>query len=556
MKKLVLFIMLLWGAHVSNAQTTHPSGVTGCVGRWNFSSINGLTALTLGDKSGNNNTATPNDLIGANGFRNLPNRAMLFNGTSSYALIPNAPNLSTNAITMVSLVKMSGYYSGTCQYSQIVAKGYGLNGTPYNDQGVYGMSLTDQIYDNGDCATFDANHQQLSVQTGPLVANSTPTPSNFTSLNTWYMIAASYDGDSVKYYQVVMDPTTYVAAVAPIFTAKLNMPMGNNSQDLSIGRIMSALYPYYFNGVMDEVTLFNKKLNMYEMQAVYNYLWNTAYISDTLSTTMCPGHTVPVAYVSNDTLNANNIFTVQLSDATGSFTNAVTVGSVMDNKSGVINCVIPNNTPTGNGYRMRILTSSPSNNTPGLQVIDNGFNISINNAAPPTPAITISASPSTHVNPGQVVVFTSTVVNAGPNPTYKWKKNGVAIPGATGPTYSTSNFVNTDIITLEVTNNAICNTATGISNQAVMVVSTGVQQVGVNGVMSVYPNPSRGNFVIAGIANGMTAHAEVLNAVGQVVYSNTVNSNETVHTDLPNGVYMLRVRADDQTQVLRLSIEK
>ncbi|MBK8658171.1 MAG: T9SS type A sorting domain-containing protein [Bacteroidetes bacterium] len=54
-----------------------------------------------------------------------------------------------------------------------------------------------------------------------------------------------------------------------------------------------------------------------------------------------------------------NVFTAQLSDANGSFTNATNIGSIQSGAPGSINAVIPANTPAGTGYRVRVISSVP-----------------------------------------------------------------------------------------------------------------------------------------------------------------------------------------------------
>src|SRR5690606_15085507 len=49
---------------------------------------------------------------------------------------------------------------------------------------------------------------------------------------------------------------------------------------------------------------------------------------------------------------------IQLSNATGSFSSPIDIGSITNVGSGNILCVIPANTPTGSNYRLRIIASS------------------------------------------------------------------------------------------------------------------------------------------------------------------------------------------------------
>ena len=112
----------------------------------------------------------------------------------------------------------------------------------------------------------------------------------------------------------------------------------------------------------------------------------TKFLRDTIvgfrqafvDTILCPGGSFTV----HDTVNLNfapgNTFTVQLSDATGSFAAPVTIGSVTSSTFGPIACTIPAGTPVGAGYRIRIKASNPAYTS-----VDNNINISIMAALPP-----------------------------------------------------------------------------------------------------------------------------------------------------------------------------
>jgi hypothetical protein len=89
-------------------------------------------------------------------------------------------------------------------------------------------------------------------------------------------------------------------------------------------------------------------------------------------TLICPPDSFVVNYDVQVTFGATNTFSVQLSDAAGSFANPVNIGSWYSNVAGSITCYIPANTPPGNGYRIRVVGSSP-----GYISKDNGKNIRI-----------------------------------------------------------------------------------------------------------------------------------------------------------------------------------
>jgi hypothetical protein len=62
----------------------------------------------------------------------------------------------------------------------------------------------------------------------------------------------------------------------------------------------------------------------------------------------------------NGSINTNNTYTVQLSNANGDFTNAITIGSTTSNTIvGNITGIIPKNLAAGNGYKVRVNASDP-----------------------------------------------------------------------------------------------------------------------------------------------------------------------------------------------------
>ena len=94
---------------------------------------------------------------------------------------------------------------------------------------------------------------------------------------------------------------------------------------------------------------------------------------------LCEKTSISVPFSVSGNFIAGNIFTAQLSDNLGSFTNSLSIGSIAGISSGSILCRIPSGI-SGNGYRIRIVSSSPvySGN-------NNGSNISIHSL--PNPSI-------------------------------------------------------------------------------------------------------------------------------------------------------------------------
>ena len=544
MKQYSLSLIFILLAAFVHAQTTYPSGVTGCIGRWKFSS-NGAIPF-LNDVSGNNNSGSNVGIVAANGFRNWLHKAGAFNGTSSHSIVPNSSSLSPTEITMIAVVKFNGFYSGNCQNSQILSKGY-----PFYINGNYGLSTTDNIYDGGNCSNFDPNHQQLVNQFGNPMGS--PSSGNYVAANKWYFFAGSYGNNNQKYYQVAMDSNVYYSTISPIYSNVTNVSMGVNNQDISIGRHLNPSYPYWFNGLMDEVVLFNRVLSDAEIQSVYDYLWTVVKLTPPYAPShMCPKDSFTVAYTTNDTLTNSNVFTVELSDASGSFANPYVLNTVTDSVGGSMLCYLPYNLPNGAGYRYRVVSSLPH-----FASKDNGFDISVGG-----PVVNVTVSPNNILPSVQTVTFTATVTNAGAAPlTYQWYVDNMPITGATNATFTTNSYVDLDSFSVRVAaaTGFTCNV--GYSPYTTMhidtTISTSVNNTNMTSVhISTAPNPNKGSFTIEGINHNEAAVVEIYTTTGSKVYTQTVSGNSAVSTDLPSGMYLLRVTQASTTTVLKMMIER
>ncbi len=83
-------------------------------------------------------------------------------------------------------------------------------------------------------------------------------------------------------------------------------------------------------------------------------------IAGVFDSVYCPDLYEPLPYTVTGTFNPGNTFTAQLSNSTGSFVSAVTIGSVTSTASGIINVKINNGTPLGSHYHIRIISSNPA----------------------------------------------------------------------------------------------------------------------------------------------------------------------------------------------------
>jgi hypothetical protein len=147
----------------------------------------------------------------------------------------------------------------------------------------------------------------------------------------------------------------------------------------------------------------------------------------TLNNNICANSNQSVAYTANGTYNASNIFRAQLSDASGSFASPVDIGSVNATTSGSINTTIPTNTPSGTGYKIRVVSSDPV-----IIGSDNGTDLTIN---APVVVTAVASNSAGGVPAAQPMIFNG----AGQNVTFVGQGPGAKQTGGRTNIYSAIN---------------------------------------------------------------------------------------------------------------------
>jgi PKD repeat protein len=182
-------------------------------------------------------------------------------------------------------------------------------------------------------------------------------------------------------------------------------------------------------------------------QNFYPFTIDTITNSNTIATiyngnlSICPGDNFNVDYTSNGTFYFNNTYTVQLSDANGSFANPIPVGFEQSNSnSGTIPCTMPSNIPAGNGYKVRVVSNElPAVGTP----ISGNITVNPSNAE-------FTASPTVAYLPinGQIN-FSLVGSNAG-IASYNWNfgDGGTATTQNPSHTYTSQGFYNISLTTI------------------------------------------------------------------------------------------------------------
>ncbi len=87
----------------------------------------------------------------------------------------------------------------------------------------------------------------------------------------------------------------------------------------------------------------------------------------------CNNTAVSVPFYATGIFSAANVFTAQLSDATGSFLSPTNIGTLTGSTSGTINATIPLVIAPGSQYRIRVVSSIPA-----YTGVKNGSNLTIN----------------------------------------------------------------------------------------------------------------------------------------------------------------------------------
>lgn len=523
----------LLGACMLFAVLIHAQPTAGLVAHWPFNS-------NTSDISGKGHNGTPNNISYTAGINGVPGTAAVFDGTSSYITVGYKPDLNLNKYTIAAIIKPMGYYSGICQMNAILWRG--VQYTP----SMYGLCFFDNPYDQS-CYLADTANNVFAA----LAGNSSGNGSQWQSAqkvitNTWFKVIAVYQHDTIRMYVNGVLASTYEVTSGP---------MGTSADSLFIGATYNGTtgnWPYWLNGVLDDLRIYNRALDDSEITHYGDYL------AALPPAAICQDASFTVNYITSAGMNAGNIFRAELSNASGSFASPTVVGTLTSAaSSGVIACSAPA-LPPGNGYKIRVVSTNP------LMYSDEAIISLINPSAAPT--ATISVSPGNIVAPGQTVVFTASLFNTSMNLAYQWTKNGTAIAGATNASYSAvagTDFVNNDNIAVQIFDSSTCGTQHAVqSNTVTMQLSTGIAGVENNYALNIYPNPSKGAFSIKGnFGNDRKLWLRIENTIGQLVSMMPVTAENSIiyvhlNTPVADGLYTIKLFDQEKLYTAKLVIHQ
>ena len=224
-----------------------------------------------------------------------------------------------------------------------------------------------------------------------------------------------------------------------------------------------------------------------------------------LSSGYCAGQTVTLSYNADITYTTGNTFTVELSDANGSFGSPTPIGSLSSTAtSGNINISIPANIAFGTGYRMRIVSTAPA-----ITGADNGSDITLGIETP-----SLSAG-----SPSAACDGTVTITSTGSFSGYAWSGGGSA---------SSLSVTANGTYTLTVTNANGCTTTASETVSSIIPCCTAPAQAGaIAGAQTLCPNTT---------ATALTSTTAASGGVGTLEYrwQRSTVSASTGFTDIPS----------------------
>jgi hypothetical protein len=203
----------------------------GLVGYWPFCG-------NANDDSGNGNNGTNNGATLTTDRFGNSNSAYSFNGINNWIQVANSSILNPVAITISAWIKPNDYYNGNASF--IVNKGFDQN------QGHYDLNIA-------------TSNQKLRFVLGPNIYSESNSVMN---LNEWKFITATITGLTMKIYiNGVLENTV---------TQSTNFGLGSNIEDLYFGKMNSVNFPYWFNGIIDDIGIWNRALTQEEITNLYN----------------------------------------------------------------------------------------------------------------------------------------------------------------------------------------------------------------------------------------------------------------------------------------------
>ena len=297
---------------------------------------------------------------------------------------------------------------------------------------------------------------------------------------------------------------------------------------------------------------YGRGLWKYELTAIQlNNIEGPYYVSDD-SVAL-----INISFNIYDTFTSNT-FTVYLSDASGSFTSETAIGNLVSDVAGTIEGTIPVGTISGTGYKIRVKSSNPVNESE----VSNSFEIVLDNDAP-TVVISSSESTNTSSDPINVTItfsedvneFISTDITIGNGSVSSFSETNSQVYSV-DITPTASGSVTVDI-PVGVALDIVGNENTAATQWSIQYTATGIEKFEEFGV-KIFPNPSDGNITIEMNKAYSTVHISVMDLSGKVVFVDKLDSSLNGNINLSHltkGIYIIKLNIDGNDLTSKLIIE-
>ena len=161
--------------------------------------------------------------------------------------------------------------------------------------------------------------------------------------------------------------------------------------------------------------------------------------------------------------------------------------------------------------------------------------------------VTVNALPSVNAvsNTSVLCVGSSATLTANGASTYTWNTTANTAVIVINPTVTTSYTVNG-------TNAAGCKNIATVTQSVSTCVGLNTVSAKING-LSVYPNPSNGEFTVE-LNNNLSKTIQIMDVTGRVVLT-TTSLNDTVNVNinnLTNGIYFVKIVSNNVTEVIKV----
>lgn len=170
------------------------------------------------------------------------------------------------------------------------------------------------------------------------------------------------------------------------------------------------------------------------------------------------------------------------------------------------------------------------------------------------PAIIISANPSTTINYGTPVTFSTIIDAGGSSPIYQWKKNGNPV-GTNSSVYTDNALVNGDTVNCELISDIICalgNTAVSTSLVITVNMLENAENLKVKKV-EIFPNPAYKEMFFKSAAK--IEKADLFDLNGRKIKTFSVVNNKINIESLMKGTYILKIHIDGKYTIEKIIIE-